>query len=261
LTDQCVLRDAVLAKTQLVSGFDVVKKLSYLSTKLEQAKQHKRWNDLELGCYNLFGVDNLNYLLEYPEVLEKKFNYIIPQLIDQKKYLFIVAHTMQILEALQKFWTNARVIFFVEYDQFIQQRGYKNSTVDLKKIHQYWATVKGIDWPEQPPLSQSDFLKLPTSVQQELTENFNGEIFRWFDYSDLANELTQRDVYKCHNLLKNKSFIWNVAETFNGDVDKCLLDLHRCADWLGLIIAADNDNIVDYYNIWLETIALAKSPY
>ena len=255
LTDQCVLRDAVLAETQLASGVDVVKKLKYFNTKLELSKKDKTWNDLGLGCEQLYGFSNLLYLTEYPEIIEKKFNYIIPQLIEQKKYLFIVANTMQQLKATQNFWPNSQVIFFTEYAQFIQQRGYtKNSISNLKKLHQYWEIIKGDQWPNTSPLSQNDFLKLPTSIQKELTENFHGEIFRWFNHVELMHELFDRDVYKYQNLLKHRSFVWNVANTFNGNADRYLLDLHRCANWLNLTIAADDNDIVNYYNNWLETI-------
>jgi hypothetical protein len=107
LTDQCVLRDSNLAEQQLASGFDVKEKLKYLNDNLEFSKKTKQWNDLNLGCGRLFGIENLLYLTEYPEIIETQFNYIIPQLIKQNKYLFIVAHSIQDIEAYQKFWTNA----------------------------------------------------------------------------------------------------------------------------------------------------------
>jgi hypothetical protein len=257
LTSQCVLRDAVLAEQQLTSGFDTIKKLKYFNDKLEIAKKNNQWNDLDLGCSNLFGFDNLMYLTEYPEVFEKKFNFVISQLIKQDKYLFIVAHTMQMLEAYQKFWTNAQVIFFTEYRNFIQQRGYNQSTLNLEKnIYQYWSTVKGQDWPAMPPLTRSDFLKLPSTIQCDLKEIFHSEIFRYFDPTDLKDKLFDRDVNKHQNLLKNRAFIWNVAETYSGDASKFLTELYRCASWLNLKITADTQDIINYYNTWQETLWL-----
>lgn len=145
-----------------------------------------------------------------------------------------------------------------EYNQFIQQRGYKKSTVDLKKIHQYWDIVTGENWPQSPPLSPDDFLKLPIFVQQELTENYHSEIFKWFDYTDLQFKLFDRDVCKYQDLLKHRAFIWNVAETFSGNVDKCLTKIHRCAKWIDLEIEATDNDIVNYYNNWLNTISLCQ---
>jgi hypothetical protein len=254
LTNQCVLRDSILAEQQLISGFDVNKKLKYLNDNLEISKNTKQWNDLNLGCCQLFGFTNSLYLTEYPEILETQFNYIIPQLIKQNKYLFIIAHTMQHLEAYQKFWTNSRVIFLTEYEKFIQQSGYKSSTLKLKKIHQYWDIVKDENWPTLPPLSPDEFLKLPSLVQQELRENYHNEIFKWFDYIDLQLKLFNSDVYKYQSLLKQRSFIWNVADTFNGNVSKCLSEFHRCAKWLNLEIEADDNDIINYYNNWLNTV-------
>ena len=257
LTSQCVLRDSILAEQQLTLGFDISKKLKYFNDKLEIVKKTNQWNDLDLGCSNLFGFNNLMYLTEYPEVFEKQFNYVIPQLINQDKYLFIVAHTMQMLEAMQKFWTNAQVIFFTEYRNFIQQRGHDRSTSKLKKnIYHYWNIVKGTDWPALPPLTMADFLNLPNTIQCELTENFHSEIFRYFDSTNLKDELFDRDVNKHQQLLKNRAFIWNVADTYSGDSSKFLPELYRCANWLDLKIMADTRDIIDYYNAWQETMYL-----
>jgi hypothetical protein len=110
-----VLRDAILAEQQLSVGIDVEKKLIYLQSQLATSKRTGLWNDLALGCANLFGIPGLAYLEKYPEIIQKQFNYVIPQLIKQQKYLFIIAHSTQYLDAYCKFWTNARVIFMTEY--------------------------------------------------------------------------------------------------------------------------------------------------
>jgi hypothetical protein len=71
LNDQCVFRDSNLAEKQLRSNFNVQDKISYLFTELEKSLIHKNWNDLGLGCHQLFGIPNVLYLKEYPEIIQK----------------------------------------------------------------------------------------------------------------------------------------------------------------------------------------------
>lgn len=253
LNDQCVLRDAQLAEQQLFDSISPAEKINYFKDQLIQSLDRKQWQDLNLGCANLFGVDGLSYLLTYPEVIQQKFNYIIPQLISKSKYLFIVAHTTQYLDAYLKFWPQARVIFLTDYSKFIQQRGYVKNP-NIKSLSSYWLKVKGVDWPDLPPTSRVEFSQLPKSIQNELKTNFHSEIFKWFETSPTVEELHNLTIAKYNKQMGNQSYMWSVEENFTGDKQKFLDNLNDCAQWLGVTIDVPNETLFDYYNSWLDVI-------
>lgn len=256
LTDQCVLRHVNLAEDQLINGNSSINKLTYLHDQLEISQKNKKWNDLSLGCLHLFGIKNSLYLLEYPEIIEKKFNRVIHQLIEQEKYLFIVAHTTQYLDAYLKFWSNARVIFLTEYSNFTEKRGYygSSSKKDKLELTKYWNIIRGPDWPATPPSSDSEFLKLPVDIQTELTNNFQGEIFRWFDYSADREKIHNQIVSTRIDQLGSRGYTWNVATNFSGNEQIFIEELRHCAKWLNMDITTDYSGLVKYYKTWLNVI-------
>ena len=94
LSDQCVFRDAQLVNKQLQGKFNYYDKIQYLHDQLNISQQNNKWNDLSLGCSNLFGVDNNLYLVEYHELLLFQFDSVINKIIDQKLNMFLVAHSI-----------------------------------------------------------------------------------------------------------------------------------------------------------------------
>jgi hypothetical protein len=262
LTDQCVLRNSLLCIKQLTHGMTVNDKIKYLLSQLELAATNE-WNDLNLGCASLFGIESQLYFTEYPEIIEKKFFPCVTDLINLGKYLFIVAHSIQTVEAIQKFWTNSRVVFFTEYQQFLDNRQHihlRPRKIKNYALIEYWQLIKGETWPNMPPRNEYEFLKLPGAIQQECTDIFKGEIFRMFDYKELRTELFNKDVNQYQQLLTNsRAFTWNVNETYHGDTTKLLTQVHLCAEWLKITISASDNDIVRYYNQWLETLGIIKN--
>jgi hypothetical protein len=254
LSDQCVLRDAQLAEQQLKFGTSSLEKTNYFLNQLDQTRINNYWNDLNLGCANLFGIENLDYLLNYPDIIKKKFNYIVSELIENNKYLFIVAHSTQYVDAYLKFWPNARTVFLTDYHDFIQRRGYKQK-VEIEKLKKYWNTVRGTDWPTSPPISLNEFLQLSTTVQQELNQTFHGEIFRWIETKPTVEELHDRTVEEYSDQMGANAYKWNVQNNFTGN-ETCFIDeLIRCSTWLDITIDASEESILDYYRSWLNVIA------
>jgi hypothetical protein len=263
LNDQCVFRDSVLAEQQLTSGFNVEKKLSYLQTQLTKSVLINKWGDLDLGCCNLFGIGNQLYVTEYPEIIQTKFSSVVSRLIQQQKYLFIIAHTTQYLEAYLKFWVNARVIFFNNYHNFIQKRGYDDNvnwqTKVRPQLNQYWNTVRDISWPVNPPTTRSEFLQLPKHIQNELLTQFHGEIFRWADNRQLHTNLHDRSIANIAHQLGSRAYEWNVEKTFSGDYPIFFEELHQVANWIGVSIDASRNELEDYYKQWLHAIFKIKN--
>ena len=253
LSDQCVLRDAVLASQQITSGTSTEEKIKYFQNCLNKSLSDQTWQDLNLGCSNLFGVNHNIYFFEYPEIIQKKFNYVIKQLIDQKKYLFIVAHTTQSLNAYLKFWHQARVIFLTDYHDFINRRNYA-PTLDVENLTHYWSMIKGESWPNFPPLCYKEFLQLPETIQQELIIDFHGEIFKWVKTSPTVEELHDQTVSKYISQLGSQTYVWSVEKNFTGNEQQFLEDLSQCAQWAGIKIDASDGQLIDYYKQWLYVI-------
>jgi hypothetical protein len=257
LNDQCILRDSVLAEQQLNTGLSADKKLDYLMSQLENTKRSGIWNDFSLGCGQLFGILNQAYFNCYPEIIEKKFNYVFKQLIDQNKYLFLVAHNIQELDAYLKFWKKARVIFFVDYHDFVLQRPL-NRQSDLGELVHYWNVVRNDNWPKNPPTKLDDFYKLDQQIQQELTQNFHGGIFRWIETSPTQDELHQRDIGIYTQNMQDRHCTWSVAKAFGGNEQQFLLELKNCAKWLNVTIDVTDADLVEFYKKWLEIIQIAR---
>lgn len=123
LSDNCVLQDQELACKQLQKNFSTDDKINYIDDKLQQARDELVWNDLGLGCGQLFGVENDQYLNEYPEIFKNRYHNIVDSLSNSSKHLFFkVAHNTLYLDAYLKVWPNARLIVFKNYQDFIKHR-------------------------------------------------------------------------------------------------------------------------------------------
>lgn len=257
MSNECVLRDSKLAETQLDRGMSAEDKFLYLEQKLEQASIKKSWTDLDLGCANLFGVSNSEYLLEYPELLEKKFNTIIPRLIEQQKYLFIVGHNPLWVSGYLTFWKNARVVFLTNYHDFVERRLLGKPTIGTQEqnsINNYWNIVRGESWPTIPPYSYKEFLLLDQPIRNELSTLFKSEIFKFFsDIPPTRAELYDRNADKLYKQLGDRAFKCDLQQLFNGPVG-LWTGLSECATWVGVDINTHQRLILDYYCHWLDTI-------
>jgi hypothetical protein len=253
LTDQCVFRDSLLAEKQLTSGFVTADKLNYLHTQLNTSVINKKWNDLGLGCANLFGVPNEFYLTEYPEIIQKQFNYVINDLIKSEKYLFLVAHSIQQLDAYFKFWSNAKVIFLTDYREFIKQRGYSKK-VAIPALRRYWNIIRTESWQAEPPSTIDEFHQLPKLIQDELIEQHRGEIFKWIETPPTKHELHDREVNRYIERLGKVAHTWSVAKTFSGDDRVFFNELSQCAKWADISLQVSETDILGYYKNWLHTI-------
>ena len=62
ISDLAVFQDATLAEQQLDGKLSIDDKIEYLSNTVINSTKNN-WNDLHLGCIQLFGVDNILYIL------------------------------------------------------------------------------------------------------------------------------------------------------------------------------------------------------
>lgn len=122
LNDRAVFQDATLAHRQINGDFSYNDKLSYLSTQFKNTINNAKWDDLKLGCIQLFGVRSFEYQTKHPEILANQFNPTIQEIISENLFLFLVAHNTMALKSMLNFWTNAKVIGFTNSKNFINTR-------------------------------------------------------------------------------------------------------------------------------------------
>jgi hypothetical protein len=257
LSDQAVFRDALLIKKQIAGEFGYQEKIAYLHDKLDLAKRTGIWNDLNLGCEHLFGINNRQYLFEYHQVLKYRFSSIVQEVIDHNLNLYLVSHGFQFLKAHLKFWPHARVVMFVNWQTFVKQRNGKLNSKDLSFLTNYWNTVRGESWPITPPVNQQEFDSLDPAVGQELKHDFDNEISRWFDRSELIAELYHSDVVDFCQEHKDRCYIWDTDLAYSSGAT-FLKHFEPCRDWLGLP-KTNNQDLVDYFEHWTATIKTIKS--
>lgn len=258
LDENCVLRDSQLAERQLKQKMTALDKFDYYLTKLDDSARHKQWNDLGLGCQNLFGVSNEMYLSDYPEILQRKFNSIVKQLIVENKFLFLVGHTTIYIELYLKFWRNARVVFITDYRDFVEKRiKHKNLEFNNNRasvIQRYWDIVRCDQWPHNAPTSYEQFLKLPTTIRSELENEFAGEIFRWYtDIQPTALDIHDNNVNLLWQQLGNRAHKFNLKKAFRS-TQNLLTEIDSCSTWVGTDVSRYHDLITDYYAKWQYTI-------
>jgi len=102
LSRSAVFQDINLANAQLAGNLTSQDKFNYLINELNNVTTH--WNDLNLGCGYITGIDH------------QQFN-------EKNLYLFLVAHNSQILDQLLSQWPNARLIVLKNSIEFILSRG------------------------------------------------------------------------------------------------------------------------------------------
>lgn len=253
LTDQCVLRNRNLAAKQLDGNLTSDDKLKFFQSELVTSRQTKKWRDLGVTNIDFFGVGKTSYLEEYAEIIEDMFDPIVGTVIGADKYMFIICHTTQYLDAYKKFWPKAKVIVFTEYHRFVRQRGYDKDQNTIQRLKQYWQDVKGYDWPDDPPMTRDDLFSLPLFVKEELLGTmFQKGILKYLDYVPTRQILHDQTIN-----LRIKSehyFEWSVEKNFSGDQHMFLDNLNACAKWLGIRLEIDNQLLGKFYSQWLDTI-------
>lgn len=254
LDDQGIFRDTVIAKQQLTIGTSTREKVQYLKDQLQLARQTKQWNDFGLQCFRLSEINPLLYLTEYPEIIAAKLHPIIYQIVEKKKYLFLIAHTVYHVDAFLKFWPKARVIFYTQWEQFISNRG-KYQLFDTTKLQNYWNTIRDNSWPTVAPSTQEEFDSLPEDIKHELINQFDGEIFHMMSYYKLRTKLYHESVVRYTQQLGNRSYVWSVDKSY-ASADQFDRDLRECAHWVGVDVPANSADIKDLFTSWKEIIQL-----
>lgn len=254
LHDDCVLQHRDLV------GYSYQDKLTYIKTQLELSEQSRVWDDLGLGCTQLFGVGVNQYMSRYPSELEQFFDPVIHELSHGSRYFFLVAHNTLWTEAYLRFWPNARLVFFKNCQGFLRHRIKKstNMPVDPARVQQ-WNAVRGQDWPEHPPCNLDEFLTFSPSVQQELLKDFYGLVSACVAPESLPNswqdQAYAQEVDRLHALYgSRRSLIWNCDRGYENS-QQFLEQIRAVFDWLDLSNTVDSRDLTWYFDTWKRTIA------
>lgn len=239
-----VLQDATLAGKQLKNQLSEKKKLTELLCRL--SKVNYAWNDLELGCFGLFGEHKFKNCPPSVRTLNQmKLNPIISQLSHSDQYFPLVVHTGSSLHCIMSHWPNAKIIQFINYKSFVES--YRPSSVDTK-----WIQLRGPQWPANAPKTVEQYWQLDTTILSEL-KNFNAEEFflfnlTFYQYIDQFEELNLQSVKTIRN---NICYVWNT----DWYLDKHLFVEHLQNLYNVLEIGTVNyDYVLQFRNLYLKKL-------
>ena len=111
LSDDAVLQNQDFAKKQLIGKFSQQDKINYIFNELEKHKTNLVWNDLGLGCHQLFNYNYLNYT-SIDSIDVNNFNEVVTPLSQGNKKFFHVGHTFDNLVNFRNIWKNSKIILF-----------------------------------------------------------------------------------------------------------------------------------------------------
>jgi len=275
LGPESVFQHQQLAQQQIDGQFDYSDKIRYLHNQLDITEQTQVWNDLGLGSPQLLGINTEDFVTQYHEILAYQITPVVNEIIRNNLNMFMITHSTVWLDAYLKFWPRARVIFFSNYKSFRNSRqqastvpqqlqsdgGYRSRAgewVFLPKIlpilTDYWNTVRGPDWPTEPPTNFQEFEMLPEFVQHELRHQFKNYIVQFFNYQDLQDQLFDQDAARYQEILGANSYVWDVQQSYQTGAAGFLNEFEKCRQWLG-VSATNNQDLVAYFERWLRVIS------
>ena len=144
LSNSVVFQDEWLARDQIEGNFPPDAKIDFLQKRFNEV--NRKWNDLGLGCGQLFALNYTDYYNFTSETASSMlFSPIIKQLIKKNWYFCTVAHGDTDLSNYLRIWKNAKIVVFKNFSNFIKDR--------ISQI--YWNKIKSNFWPLTPPESKS----------------------------------------------------------------------------------------------------------
>ena len=233
LSEYAVLQDQSLAESDLKGNLSSADKFSILKQRL--AKVKNKWNDLDLGCQQLFGISNKLYMNYGVEIVRNmEFNPIISKLSHGTKKFFIVAHYPINHKEYCKLWINAKTIAFSNYDKLINLRDSN------------WDTIRGSDWPLDPPKNLKQFFEMDKKVIEEIQTSYN-YFYRNFKNNGIQQEKINNYINQINNFEWNCEWYLDTKTTVNycKEVYKFLNlpDFNLVEPMIG-----------EYHELWIKTL-------
>lgn len=194
LSDYSVLQDATLAEKQLDGQFDRNAKLDYILSKLDSVVKTKNWDDLGLGCKQLFGSNER----DYADTSLLEFNQVIDTLSNKDFLLLFGAHSTAKLLNMLSVWKNATLLVFT-------------NTTNFRRLR--YTNLVETDWTEWDKEVTAFFEEhdIPNNIYY-----FNNDIY--FDEKRTVDEIE-----KLYSLLKLDDFDRSiVTQYYKAWIRKCI---------------------------------------
>lgn len=128
LSDNSVLRHANLHQLKYEE------KVFYLLETIKTSIATTEWSDLGLGCRQFYGVEAESYMSQYHEIIAYRMNPIVTDAMSHGHHIFLGGQTTVMMRNYLNFWSKARIIFFTNYREFIQQRPHTNPLPDIDNL-------------------------------------------------------------------------------------------------------------------------------
>lgn len=232
LSDLAVFQDITLVKDQLNGKFNQLNKIDHLRNKI--SKIRGQWNDLDLGCEQLFGINNIMYYQFPSEIIKLSIsNDVLDTISNGTLKFFIVAHYPLQCDAYRNVWPDAKIIYFTNCKNFILLRKWRRNKWYL------WNTIRGNSWPINPPQTFEEYSNLPQSIKEELELVFN-----FNDYIYLKHHEDMYDNYLDH-------YNWNTDNYFSEDTT--VNEIKKLYQLLNLT-SFNEDIIREYYKLWINKL-------
>ena len=259
LSNQAVFQDNILAKLQINGLFTPENKISLLLSRLKERKNH--WDDLQLGCTNLFQGDDefKNHNFTNGNFI-KNIDSTIKIIIEKKLFFFIVAHNEYVLKNILYVWPNARIIYFTNY--YLYRDTCRPNASDryytLSLLKQEWARIRKDNWPTLPPASIQTLQFFPKHVIDELYDEKNNYIINLiFDETtrDITEKLNEETIISLSNNRWVERFTPNCYFTEELTISNIEL-LYKKLN----LFDFNKEYITQYYRVWMQKIAQIYNP-
>jgi hypothetical protein len=244
LSNDAVLQDQGFAEQQLAGKFSQDDKFAYIKSSIDTTKFE--WNDLNLGCNELFGINNDDYLVSTDAILlsDGMFNPVVGKLTQSNKKFFIVAHTPTHLEKYLNVWPNARIVYFVNsFDFILFRQPFINKNA--------WDVARGSSWPIKPPTTMEEFLMLDHLIREEISSRF--DLHMWTTTFNRYKKLQCQEFDTVQK--KINSLVWDTKNYF--DADLTVAEIEKLYAILNLS-GFNEDLIKQYYSIWIDKLVELK---
>ena len=232
LSPDAVFQSWVYAKQDLENKLSSADKMQILRAKLSMVTH---WNDLRMGCDELFGANTEQYRNYSGDMSIFTFNSVTELLSNSNKLFFVAAHSASEISHTVRIWPNARVIAFVNCLPFLEDRGGRDVTAD------FWKIIKGPHWPEKVPKTYDELMQYPQFIIDEINRLFPTM------YDQLVDSVERYP----HDL--SKTVFWDnslyfSAETTADGVEK----LYESFNLSGF----NREYILEYHKLWIEKYKL-----
>lgn len=208
LSDRCVFARSDLVQKQLRHELDYQDKLAYLQRRLAQSASDHTWNDLDLGCFQMFGLPVHSFAFANADLhflLEKYADPVMHDLSASGLKWFMTVHDTGDLRHYVRYWSNCKVIILMNVEPLLRLRKqwvdrpshqffHEVFALDTEQIQQQLAADRVFAWDCNWYLDQEHFLyhlgRCATWLDLDLTDSEGLSWYRETWLTTIMDEIT-----------------------------------------------------------------------